>query len=109
MKWLDRLKLRVFPPKETFITLDEAHLGQMVEVTFRDPRTLGIQMPGQLTCTRFNPDEFENRKVKGFVKQVGEHSATPFGRYITIEARKFDMERSFLFLDYEIETMRIID
>jgi len=95
--------------KKQYITVSEAKLGQMVEVVFRDPRDLGIQVPGQLTCTRFNPDEFENRVVKGFVKHKGTHEAHPFGKYITIESRKLDRERQFLLMDYEIESMRLID
>lgn len=92
-----------------FVGVDDVELGQMVEVIFRDPRDLGIQVPGQLTCTRFNEDEFKDRTVRGFVKHKGVHSGQPRGRYITIETRKHERERNFLFLDYEIESMRLIN
>lgn len=98
-----------FFKKKKYLTIDEVQIGQMVEVTFRDPRDIGIQVPGQLTCTRFNPEEFEKRVVKGFVKHKGEHNATPFGKHITIETRRLERQREFLFLDYEIETIRAID
>lgn len=104
----DRFKNLLLPSKRN-ITVTEAEIGQMVEVVFHDPRDLGIQVPGQLTCTRFNPDEFEDRVVRGFVKQKGEHHGSALGRYIVIETRKLDRERHFLFLDYEIKSMRIID
>ena len=110
MALLDRLRnLFSHKKQDDLVTVDAVEIGQLVEVTFFDPRTLGIQVPGQLTCTRFNPDEFEDRKVKGFVKHKGDHSAIPFGKTLTIETRRLEREREFLFLDYEIESMRIID
>lgn len=84
----------------------------MVEVKFVDPRDVGIQAPnGQLTCTRFNQDEFENRTFKGIVNFIGNWEGGPnYGKYAIFEARKNGTEfRKFLLLKYEIETIRILE
>jgi len=96
--------------KNKFVSVDEVQLGQMVEVRFHDPRHLGIQVPGQLTCTRFNPDEFEDRVIKGFLTFKGKWDGGPnYGNYIIVESRKQDQRRDFLFLQQEIDTIRVLN
>ncbi len=95
-------------PEPEFTTLSDIDLGQMVEVVFHDPRKLGILVPGNTSCTRFNPDEYDNRTVQGFVVHKGEHHGTVFGKYVIIESRKLDKQRQFLLLDYEIDTIRLL-
>lgn len=93
-----------------YISVEDAKIGQMVEVKFHDPRTLGLHVPGHTTCTRFNPDEFENRTIHGFVKHVGQWLGGPnFGSYITIKTVKHQDDREFLLLKHEVESIRILD
>lgn len=110
LTWTSIKQLFSKRPKQQFISVGEAEIGQLVEVEFRDPRTLGIQVPGQLTCTRFNPDEYEDRKFKGFIVFVGKWEGGPeYGKYIVVSTNRLNRQRQFLFLAAEIESIRLID
>ena len=43
-----------------------------IELEFKDPRKIGIldQSGNNTTLTRFNPQEFENRVIKGIVSRI---------------------------------------
>lgn len=100
-----------FIRKEKFITIDDAEVGQLVELKFHDPRMLGIQAPnGQLTCTRFNPHEFEDRTIRGFVSFIGKWEGGPqYGKYIVVDAQSKADFRKFLLLKHEIESIRVLE
>jgi hypothetical protein len=102
----------LFKRKEkALVVLDKTLIGKVVEVKFYDPTKIGIVSGNQqLSCTRFNHDEFTNRVVVGIVTNVGKWNGGPnFGKYVELEAFKPGIgKRIFLLLQQEIETMKVL-
>lgn len=93
------------------VDIDESLVSKVVEIKFFDPRSIGIvSKTHELTCTRFNHDEFSNRTIVGIVTNVGKWNGGPnFGKYIEVEVFKPGIgKRVFLLLKQEIEHIRIL-
>ena len=97
--------------KETKIELRELEIGSFIEVSYKDPKSLGIISENTLTCTRLNQDEVINRKITGFI------TSKYFDDYLRIwflgvRACKKNgnqiIERDFLFMENEIEKYKLL-
>ena len=90
--------------------LDKLKTGQAIEVRFRDPKTLGFMDKNELSYTRFNPDELENRTLQGIVEHVvWEHDIGWLLKVSTFQVRgNKPLFRSYLFLEQEIEYVRVL-
>lgn len=88
-------------------------LSDAVELEFKDPRKIGIidQLGNHTTLTRFNPEEFENRVVKGIVARVWKEDR-PLNQWLIEVSTQLKLKndvtvtRKFVFLDNEIEWIR---
>jgi len=88
-------------------------LSDAVELEFKDPRKIGIidSLGNHTTLTRFNPEEFENRVVKGIVARVWKE-ANPLNQWLIEVSTQLKLKndvtvtRKFVFLDNEIEWIR---
>ena len=96
---------------QKFLEVKEAQPGQIVEIRFHDPRKLGMHDPLGLSCTRFNDDELENRLIQGTVEHVDNWEGSPnFGWFISVTSIKgAGQQRKYLFLEHEIDTIRILN
>jgi len=90
----------------------ELQIGQFVEVSYKHPSQIGIVDGKNLTCTRLNPDEIDNRKIQGVVIQVVREELTRtwlLGIRVHKTLSKATIQRDFLFMEYEIEKLRILN
>lgn len=98
--------------EEAPTNVENLEMGSFIELSYKHPKDVGIINKDHLTCTRLNLDEIENRKIKGFV----------YSKYYDKNLRKWLLgvrackkngnemiERDFLFLEYEIEKIRVLN
>lgn len=97
--------------KHQEIFVKDVDIGVFLELEYKDPKTVGIISEHSLTCTRLNDDELKNRKIQGFTISkyfdnnlriwfIGVRACKKYGNEIK--------ERDFLFLENEIEKIRIL-
>lgn len=88
-----------------------------IELEFKDPRKIGIidKLGNHTTLTRFNPDEFENRIVKGIVSKIWKEEGLLNQWLIEVVAHvkshtksgtEIILSRKFVLFDNEIEWIR---
>jgi hypothetical protein len=96
--------------KKHKIALDKLKTGQAIEVRFHDPKTLGFINQNELSYTRLNPDELEDRTIQGIVEHVTwEHDIGHLLKVATFQIRENKpLFRSYLFLEGEIEYVRVL-
>lgn len=103
--------LMAFFKKGKPITIADLTIGDLVEVSYHHPKDLGFFTENQLTCTRLNPDELDNRKIKGIVIRTFKNPDI-FKWFIEIKTQKiydgFSVDRCFLLMETEIEMIRRI-
>lgn len=104
-------KLKKFFKKSTPITIADLQVGDIVELSYYHPKELGFFNDNEFTCTRLNPDEIQNRKIKGIVVKTFKNQDL-YKWFIEVKTQKIydniPVERCFLFLEDEIETLRRI-
>lgn len=102
-------KLKNFFKKEEKITIADLKVGDIVELTYYHPKELGFFNDNELICTRLNPDEIENRKIKGVVVKTFKNQEL-YKWFIEVKTHKvydnIPVERCFLLMEDEIETLR---
>jgi hypothetical protein len=91
--------------------IKDLSVGKAVEVKFKDPKTIGFIDNRELSYTRFNPDELVGeRLIQGIVEKI---ELWPNIGYVLTVAT-FQMRnnqsrfRSFMFLENEIENIRLL-
>lgn len=104
-------KLKGLFKKEPLITVADLQVGDIVELSYRHPKDLGFFNDNELICTRLNPDEIENRKIKGIVVKTFRNQEL-YKWFLEVKTQKvygnMPVERCFLFMEDEIETLRRI-
>lgn len=100
-----------FRPQNKSIKISEIKIGDMVELTYYHPKDTG-SLNGNLICTRLNPDELENRTIKGIITNVFLNKEL-FQRFVEVKTCKVyndvPVERKFFFFESEIEKIRKIE
>lgn len=103
---------RDFFKKKPKLEVKDLTIGVFLELEYKHPKSVGIITPNSLTCTRLNSDELENRKIQGFATNkyfnkelriwfVSVRSCKKVGNEI--------IERDYLFLENEIERIRLLN
>lgn len=102
--------LNVFNKKnKQKLQISELKIGDMIQLSYYHPFDLGFINNNQLTSTRLNPDEIENRTIKGVVVNTFKNNDI-LKWFIEIKVQKeyngMSLERKFIFMEHEIETMK---
>lgn len=101
--------LKNFFNKELPITIADLQTGDIVELTYYHPKELGFFNDNEFICTRLNPDEIQNRKIKGIVVKTFKNQEL-YKWFLEVKTQKvydnMPVERCFLFMEDEIETIR---
>ena len=111
------LKAKFFIPdplsfKAAHISTSELRERMYVQLTYKNPRELGIQDKSRLTYTRFNPDEVdhETRTYKGSITKITDNAGPLNERLIEFSFFKENgLPRKLLLLESEIEKVIEID
>jgi hypothetical protein len=102
-------KLKSMFKKQEPVKISDLKIGDVVELSYHHPKDLGFFNENQLTCTRLNPDELENRKIKGIIISVYRNQEI-YRWFLEVKTHKtydsIPVERCFLFMENEIETIR---
>lgn len=97
--------------KKVPVTIADLQIGDIVELSYYHPQELGFFNDNEFTCTRLNPDEIENRKIKGIVVKTFKNQDL-YKWFLEIKTQKVygnvPVERCFLFIEDEVETLRRI-
>lgn len=100
---------RFFTKKPIPFNIEEFIIGQMVELEYHDPKTIGIIVPNSTTFTRLNPDEMDNRVIRGTIERINWNDSLACN-VVTIKTfkmvNKVSVVRTYLFLEAEIKTCR---
>ena len=90
---------------------EEFQSGQLVEMEYVDPKTIGIISPNSLTFTRLNHDEIENRVIRGTIERITKNKVLNCYVIAVKCLKKIEHDtivRQYLFLDYEIKRCRVL-
>ena len=101
--------LSLFQQKNKQISVTDLKIGDIIELSYHHPKNLGFFSDNQLICTRLNPDEIDNRTIKGIVTNVF-RNADLLKWFLEVKTQKIlngrSVERKFLLLENEIERIR---
>lgn len=102
---------KLFKKSEQKTTIAELKTGDIVELSYFHPKELGFFNDNEFTCTRLNPDEIQNRKIKGIVVKTFKNEEL-YKWFLEVKTQKVyndvPFDRNFLFMEDEIETLRKI-
>ena len=102
---------KAFSRKRQDIEISKLSTGALVELKYRHPREMGF-LSDNVTCTRLNGDELENRVIKGSITSVYRQPGI-LKWFVGIKCYKRNVnnheenyERHYLFIEDEIEYIR---
>lgn len=87
--------------------LDHVSTGDIVRLSFKDPRKMGVVTNNATTYIRFNPNELTDRLVKGTVTRLWFEGQALNTRLIEVAVirEQGSVIRKMLFLEEELETI----
>lgn len=95
------------PQKITKEFVSQFPTGTLIELVYKDPRTLGFSTPNNLALTRFNLDELDNRVIQGTLTR-NFYEPKPLDEQIleVTSIKPNGSVRKFMILSHEIESIK---
>ena len=97
--------------KNPSVTVEELKIGNILELTYKHPREVGIVGEDSLTVTRLNQDELDNRTIQGTVTNVFREKSL-YKWFLCVRVYKnnngISSLREFTFMEDEIESFRLL-